>query len=351
MGLGEKEILHNSYRLHTPRRAARIVESWFSAHQRPLAWRATYDPYHVWVSEVMAQQTRMEVVVGYFDRFIARFPSIAVLARAREDDVIAHWSGLGYYRRARMLREGAMDVMRRFGGRLPRSVDELMTIAGIGRYTAGAIASIAFDERAPIVDGNVARVLARLRGSEDDPWVHARAFVKACRSPRALNQGLMEIGALICTPRNARCGECPLGTMCVARATDRVEELPAKKRNGATRQLRVALYLITARRGRVLMRREKGPLMNALFHLPHGDTSLLAGKPLRVRQPKPIGTFRHTITTRRIEFEVFEARRGGGNLAGDYSWIDPRDLSLVPHPSYVAKALRLAGNRRAESAL
>ena len=140
------------------------MESWFASHQRPLAWRATYDPYHVWVSEVMAQQTRIDVVIAYFDRFIARFPSIDSLARAAEDDVVAHWSGLGYYRRARMLREGAIDVMSRFGGSLPRAVDELTSIAGIGRYTAGAIASIAFGERAPIVDGNITRVIARLYG-------------------------------------------------------------------------------------------------------------------------------------------------------------------------------------------
>ena len=283
------------------------MESWFASHQRPLAWRATYDPYHVWVSEVMAQQTRIDVVIAYFNRFIARFPTIASLASASEDDVVAHWSGLGYYRRARMLREGAIDVMERFGGALPRHVDELMTIAGIGRYTAGAIASIAFGERAPIVDGNVTRVLARLFGISSggqapspvrsarnggqarrlsstgkELWQMAEVLVKACASPRELNQGLMEIGALICTPRNARCGECPLRRACVAFATDRVEELPAKKVAGATREMRVRLYLITDRDGRILMRRESGRLMNALFHLPHGDTSLLSGKPLKV---------------------------------------------------------------------
>ena len=319
------------------------MESWFAKHQRSLAWRATYDPYHVWVSEVMAQQTRMEVVVAYFDRFIARFPSIASLAKATEDDVVTLWSGLGYYRRARMLHEGAIDVMKRFGGSLPRSVEELMSIPGVGRYTAGAIASIAFDERAPIVDGNVARVLARLYG-EEDPWRHAERLVNACKSPRHFNQGLMEIGALICTPRNARCGECPLRSKCVARATDRVEELPAKKNKAATREMHVDLYLFTDRKGRILMRRERGRLMNALFHLPHGDISLLTGKPLKVRNAKSIGTYRHTITTRRITFEVFVAQWGGGALAAAYSWIDPSDLKSIPHPSYVAKALRLARN-------
>jgi A/G-specific adenine glycosylase len=291
----------------------------------------------------MAQQTRLDIVAAYFDRFIARFPTIASLAAADEDDVVAHWSGLGYYRRARMLRAGAIDVMTRFGGSLPRDVDELMTIAGIGRYTAGAIASIAFERRAPIVDGNITRILARLYG-DDDPWPHAEALVKACRSPRDFNQGLMEIGALICTPRKPDCSACPLRRDCFAYKNDCIDELPARKSIAST-AMRVALYLITDRDGRILMRRESGRLMNALFHLPHGDTSLLSGKPLKVRGAKSIGTFRHTITTRRIEFEVFEcgAAAPGG---ADYSWIHPADLPRVPHPSYVTKALRLAGRER-----
>jgi A/G-specific adenine glycosylase len=291
----------------------------------------------------MAQQTRLDVVAAYFERFIARFPTIASLAAAGEDDVVAHWSGLGYYRRARMLRAGAIDVMTRFGGSLPHEVDELLTIAGIGRYTGGAISSIAFGRRAPIVDGNIRRIVARLYGDED-PWSHAEELVKACRSPRDFNQGLMEIGALICTPRKPDCAACPLRHDCFAYKNDRIDELPERKSIAST-AMRVALYLITDRDGRILMRRESGRLMNALFHLPHGDTSLLTGKPLKVRGAKLIGTFRHTITTRRIEFEVFQcgATAPGG---ADYSWIDPADLSRVPHPSYVTKALRLAGSER-----
>jgi A/G-specific adenine glycosylase len=289
----------------------------------------------------MAQQTRIDVVAAYFDRFIARFPTMLSLAHAAEDDVVAHWSGLGYYRRARMLHQGARDVIRRFGGSLPRTAGELTTIGGIGRYTAGAIASIAFDERAPIVDGNVARVLARLHG-EEDPWRHAAQLVNACTSPRFLNQGLMEIGALICTPRKPTCGACPLRATCIAHATNRIDELPAKKSNGATREMRVTLFVVRNRDGEILMRREHGRLMTALFHLPHGDTSLLSGEPFKMRGAKSIGTFRHTITNRRIEFEV---RVGfGSTLRQDYKWVDPDDLSSIPHPSYVAKALRLARN-------
>lgn len=289
----------------------------------------------------MLQQTRMEVVLPYFERFLTRFPSVAALASSTEDDVTAAWSGLGYYRRARMLRAGAIAVMERFGGVIPSTVDELLTIPGIGRYTAGAIASIAFDARAPIVDGNVARVVARLFGDDDDAWTKSESLVRACKSPRALNQGLMELGALICTPRNPSCLVCPLREECVALKTGRVDELPRAKAKPATRELRIALYLIRDRRGRVLMRRESGPLMSDLWHLPHGDTSLLTGLPLAATARELLGTFRHTVTTRKIEFTLYAAdvRIRAGR---EYQWIDPDAMSDVPHPSYVKKALALA---------
>ena len=289
----------------------------------------------------MAQQTRMEVVLGYFARFIERFPDIGTLAAASVDEVTAAWSGLGYYRRARMLRDGAIDVVSRFGGELPRDVGELMSIRGIGRYTAGAIASIAFDRRAPIVDGNVARVLARAEGVED-PWRHAEALVNVCGSPRMMNQALMELGAIICTPRNAKCMECPLRRDCVAFATDRIHELPARRESPAARRLRIPLYLVTDARGRILMRRERGPLLTAMLHLPHGNTALFDDTPLTVTAPRSIGSFQHTITTRRITFEVFAAR---ARRERGYEWVNPAELRDFPHPSYVTKALKLASNQ------
>jgi A/G-specific adenine glycosylase len=318
-------------------RIARLIERWFSRHQRPLPWRGAYDPYPVWVSEVMLQQTRMEVVLPYFARFLERFPDLASLARATDDEVTTAWSGLGYYRRAKMLRAGAAAVMQTFGGVIPSSVDELLTIPGIGRYTAGAIASIAFDRRAPIVDGNVARVLSRLFALETDAWPLAEALVRASQSPRALNQGLMELGALVCRPRNPTCLVCPVHDACVARATGRIDELPPPKPKKATRELTIPLYLVRDRRGRVLMRRASGTLMDAMYHLPHGDTSLLEGEPFAAESRELMGTFRHTVTTRKIEFVVYRAhspRRPRG-----YEWI--ANVDEVPHPSYVRKALAL----------
>jgi A/G-specific adenine glycosylase len=320
------------------------IERWFRRHQRPLPWRRTYDPYHVWVSEVMAQQTRMEVVVPYFERFTATFPAVETLAAATLDEVTAAWSGLGYYRRARMLRDGAIDVCQRFGGTLPSDVETLLTIPGIGPYTAGAIASIAFDRRAAIVDGNVARVVARIfaidaaLGSpalQREAWKRAEELVAAGKSPRMLNQGLMELGAMVCTPRNPSCLVCPIASHCATRS----DALPQPKAPQATRELHIPLYLVLDRRGRVLMRREPGKLMTAMFHLPHGNAALFDGKPLAVSGATVVGTFRHTVTNRRITFELFRAR--ARRVAG-YEWIDPATLATVPHPSYVRKALELA---------
>ncbi|HEX6086819.1 MAG TPA: A/G-specific adenine glycosylase [Thermoanaerobaculia bacterium] len=335
------------------------MERWFARHQRPLPWRDTYEPYRVWVSEVMLQQTRMEVVLPYFERFLARFPDLPALARATDDEVMAAWSGLGYYRRARMLRDGAFDVLSRFDGVIPSDVDALMSITGIGRYTAGAIASIAFDRRAPIVDGNVARVLSRIFAVEDrqsclsgqagqaglpvlhrQTWALATALVEVARSPRALNQSLMELGALICKPRNPTCLICPVADSCVARITGRIDDFPPPKPKKETRELRIPLYLVRDRRGRVLMRRASGTLMDAMYHLPHGDTSLLDGAPPLAATPGALlGTFRHTVTTRKIEFLLYEAEVQGRTKG--FEWIDIEKMHEIPHPSYVRKALKL----------
>ena len=318
-------------------RTTRLLERWFSRHQRPLPWRSGYDPYRVWVSEVMLQQTRMEVVLPFFARFMQRFPDLASLAKATDDDVTTAWSGLGYYRRAKMLRAGAVAVVERFDGVIPADVEKLLTIPGIGRYTAGAIASIAFEQRAPIVDGNVARVLSRLFAHAGDAWPLAERMVHASQSPRALNQSLMELGALICKPRNPTCLVCPVHDECVARATGRIDELPPAKPKKVTRELTIPLYLIRDRRGRVLMRRASGTLMDAMYHLPHGDTSLLAGEPFTTDNRELLGTFRHTVTTRKIEFVVYAAR--APRKPAGYEWI--ADVSAVPHPSYVRKAMAL----------
>ena len=208
--------------------------------------------------------------------------------------------------------------------------------------------------KAPIVDGNVARILARLFAIEAplkspglmrEAWIHAEELVKTSRNPRDFNQGLMELGALICKPARPRCDECPLTKECLAFQQNRVAEFPRKAATEETRAMRIVLYVIRNDEGHVLMRRERGRLMNAMFHLPHGDTTLLDGAPLPVRNATHTGTFRHTVTNRRIEFDVFEAALTTIADSDDYAWIDPASMSRVPHPSYVKKALRIAAQK------
>lgn len=301
----------------------------------------------------MLQQTRMEVALRYFDRFLQRFPTVKALAAASEDDVLTAWSGLGYYRRARMLRQGACDVMARFGGRIPDGVAELSTIAGVGRYTAGAIASIAFGRHAPIVDGNIARITARLAGI-DHPvgspglmraaWTESQRLVEACSAPREFNQGLMEIGALICTPRTPDCEHCPLTSCCEAFHTGRTDSLPSQKARAEVRHMSIPLYLVFDDRGRILMQRASGALMTSMFHLPHGSSDLIEGSALKVEEGRLLGVFMHTITNRHIEFRVMAASLSSSvRDSGEMQWVAPAAVGTLPHPSYVTKALRLAG--------
>ncbi len=219
------------------RAIAGALVRWFRRGHRDLPWRRTRDPYAVWVSEIMLQQTRVEVVVPYYERFLARFPAVDTLATAPLDEVLAQWAGLGYYRRARQLHAAAGSIVRDHAGRLPEPEDALRGLPGIGRYTAGAIRSIAFGLPAPIVDGNVARVLSRLFALAGGPgeaawekrlWGLATALVPAA-DPSAFNQGLMELGATVCTPRAPRCDACPLARFCQARGHGRPEAYPPPK--------------------------------------------------------------------------------------------------------------------------
>jgi A/G-specific adenine glycosylase len=222
-------------------RLRRELLAWFAEHRRELPWRGTPTPYQVWVSEVMLQQTRVETVKAYYERWMRRFPDIETLARADEGEVLGLWQGLGYYARGRRLLEGARWLVRERAGELPASTEELLEVPGIGPYSAGAIASIAHQKRAPLVDGNVVRVLTRLLGKGGDParaplqaelWAHAAELVPAER-PGDFNQALMELGALVCTPKSPRCFACPWQGSCVAFAageTSRYPEKPAAKK-------------------------------------------------------------------------------------------------------------------------
>ena len=258
-----------------PARIAPLLLVWYDRHARTLPWRGIHDPYRTWVSETMLQQTRVETVIGYYARFLHRFPTVAELAAAPEDDVLKMWEGLGYYSRARNLHKGAKQVVTEYGGVIPASVEELRKISGIGPYTAGAIASIAFDQPVPAVDGNVIRVVSRLRGIRENVGVpsvrralegEAAALVPADR-PGDFNQAVMDLGATICTPGTPACEKCPLQAECDAYAAGDAEDLPVLPRKNPPKVLDYTICLIFSG-DRVLMRQRTEAMLRGLWVFP-----------------------------------------------------------------------------------
>jgi A/G-specific adenine glycosylase len=256
---------------------------WFQGNARDLPWRRKPTPYRVWVSEVMLQQTRVEVVRDYFMRFMKRFPTVRRLAAADVEEVLEAWSGLGYYRRARMLHAAARQIVQKHGGRFPSQRDQVLALPGVGRYTAGAILSIAFSEPQPIVDGNVERVLARLTASDVSDkaaWGLAATHVEEGTAeglrPPELNQAVMELGATVCTPASPRCGQCPVQSHCRAFDTGMVDQYPRRKASATPRHRRYLFAALYDNRGRILLVRrttnEGGSLLpGGLWELPHRD--------------------------------------------------------------------------------
>jgi len=252
---------------------------WYRANRRDLPWRRTRDPYAIWISETMLQQTRVETVIPYYERFLERFPTVEALADAEPDELMQLWAGLGYYSRARNLHAAAKTVAGEHGGRLPDDVDGLRTLKGVGPYTAGAIASIAFDRPRAVVDGNVMRVLTRVLDCRDDVgepatrrrlWEVAEELARG-PAPGDLNQGIMELGALVCTPRTPSCVACPVRAHCGAHAAGDPEAFPVKARREKPRRVE-AVCGHFVRRGRLLVvRRPPEGLLGGLWELPGND--------------------------------------------------------------------------------
>lgn len=258
-------------------RFARDLAGWFRRHARKLTWRQTRDPYAIWVSEVMLQQTRVETVERYFAPFIARFPDVESLARADVDEVLGMWSGLGYYRRARLLHKGAQYLVNQGQSGLPGQVKSLREIPGIGPYTAGAIASIAFDQPAPLVDGNVARVSSRVRALREPKeqganakghWSWVQSVLEQGR-PRELAQAVMELGAVVCTPKNPDCEHCPVSWACESKAQGLQTQIPAPKTKAKVHPQELIALALLDRRGRILFeQRPMDSLLAGLWCLP-----------------------------------------------------------------------------------
>jgi A/G-specific adenine glycosylase len=318
---------------------------WFRADARELPWRESIrDPYRTLVSEIMLQQTQVERVVPFFDRFVARFPDLATLAAAPEGEVLAMWSGLGYYRRARLLHRLASVVVEEHGGTLPESVSGLKALPGIGPYTASAVASLVHGVAAPVLDGNVRRVGARrlsisgdVRGRSASAviWQWVRDLM-AEEEPGCVNEALMELGARVCVPKNPRCGICPLSGSCVARKEGTTELLPKPKNRRAVEYVEWVVACCVTDEGKWLLRRvESGPILRDLWLPPFAElepgsdvVSQAAALTEHARGEGRVGTqLRHSITYRRIDvLPVFFRAVDRPLSAATWQFEDPRRL-------------------------
>ncbi len=332
-------------------RLRRRLLAWYADHARDLPWRRSRDPYRVWVSEIMLQQTQVATVRDYFKRFVATFPDVHALAAADEQQVLRLWEGLGYYRRARQLHAAAKQVVAEHEGRFPPQVEALRNLPGIGRYTAGAIASIAFDQRAPILEANTIRLLSRLIAYRDDPlkaagqrvlWQTAEEILPQKEVAR-FNQALMELGSLVCTPVDPSCDACPLADVCRAYRAELQHKIPRPKAKQQYTDLREAAVVIR-RNGKVLMREcGVGERWEGLWDFPRfafdAEGPLFAKQEIveKLRQQTGVTcapelllkTIKHGVTRYRITLDCYTARYVSGRIQ-NARWIAESEFADLP---------------------
>ncbi|MCP5297892.1 MAG: A/G-specific adenine glycosylase [Zoogloeaceae bacterium] len=327
--------------------AYRVIAWQQQAGRHDLPWQQRgrkVDPYRVWLSEIMLQQTQVATVIPYYQRFLARFPDLARLAAAPSEEVMALWSGLGYYARARNLQRAAQLIVAQWGGRFPRNADDIQTLPGIGRSTAAAIAVFAFGARAAILDGNVKRVLARTFGIEGFPgdkavenrlWALAETLLPE-RGIKAYTQGLMDLGATLCTRSRPRCGACPLAAQCVALRENRIAELPSPRARRAVPQRAVTLLVLRCR-GRVLLeRRPPKGIWGGLLSLPE----LAADQPARrYAGATQLPVVRHAFTHFRLDITPLLCKVSRCNTPEGGIWLNLKALDEAPLPAPVRKIL------------
>jgi len=357
---------------HWKRQFRRRLLRWYAHHQRDLPWRKSKNPYRVWLSEVMLQQTQVETVKPYFLRFLKAFPTVHRLAEANEQEVLRLWEGLGYYRRARQLHAAAGQVVAEHGGRFPDDVATLQTLPGIGRYTAGAIASIAFDRRAPILEANTIRLFARLLAYRDDPmkaagqrllW-HTAEQVLPRKQIAPFNQALMELGSLVCKPANPRCDECPVASLCATNELGLQEStIPMSGRKikfTDVSEAAVVVRKVVRKKEKVLLRQcAEGERWAGLWDFPRFEIE--SEGPLFVRDEliakvqqqtgieiEPGGllkTIKHGVTRYRITLDCYEAAFASGRVSSTKAepvrWIPMRELVDLPLSSTGRKIARL----------
>ncbi|MEM1177656.1 MAG: A/G-specific adenine glycosylase [Acidobacteriota bacterium] len=339
---------------------ATLLLRWYRRHRRDLPWRRTRDPYAIWISEIMLQQTQVAKVVPYFERFMERFPTVDALAAAPIDDVLAVWTGLGYYRRARFLHRAA-TVLLDEGRGMPKSAEELQKLPGIGAYTAAAVASIAFGESVPVMDGNVERVICRLLALAEDPKrsvIRRQLVAEAAKllddgAPGDSNQALMELGATICRPRSPKCLLCPLSEACLGRQEPENYPRPKKKRAIEEVKLDIALVRRPGTNGTSTLffrRPENAELMAGLWELPTVE-AMPGRSPASVlgrryggewRLGEEVARVAHGITYRSIIAVVYAAEveaRGGVASGPEAAWVDRGTIDQYAMSSLVAKVL------------
>ena len=344
----------------------RRLLKWYAKHQRDLPWRKSKNPYRVWVSEVMLQQTQVATVRDYFRRFIKEFPTVKKLAAADEEQVLRLWEGLGYYRRARQLHAAAQQIVAEHGGRFPADVETLQTLPGIGRYTAGAIVSIAFDRRAPILEANTIRLLARLLAYRDDPtksagqrllWQTAEELLPR-QDVSQFNQALMELGSLVCTPKNPNCTECPVREHCAAHEAGLENEIPVATARHKFVDIREAAVVVR-KQSKILLRKcGEDERWAGLWDFPRfaveGQGPLFARDELaekvheqsgiEIRPATHLKTIKHGVTRYRITLDCYTAQYASGRLhrnGSELRWTSQRELSELPLSSTGRKIAEL----------
>jgi A/G-specific adenine glycosylase len=337
---------------------------WFRENFRELPWRKDRNPYRIWIAEVMLQQTRIAAVIPYYERFLKRFPRISELARAKESEVLRLWSGLGYYSRARYLHQAAQQMVAQHGGRFPHTPEEALALPGIGRYTAAAILSIAYETPLAAVDGNVSRVLARLLAIEGDPREpqqrrmieEAAAALMDRRSPGDWNQAVMELGETICTPLAPQCIQCPVEKWCRARALGRIHEIPAKRVQRQKVRVELAAAVLLDAEGRTALVHEAGKhdevIFSRMWQFPcaevEGDAAedlrfhLAEAYGIRNRELTPLETARHAVTYREITLRPFLCRMESLPADGRMRIVTLEGLGRLPVSSATRKIAHAA---------
>lgn len=329
----------------------RKLLAWFDAHHRDLPWRKSKTPYRIWVSEIMLQQTQVATVIGYYRRFLKRFPTVAKLAAAEQSEVLKLWEGLGYYRRARQLHTAAQIIVAEHGGKFPKEFESVLALPGIGRYTAGAILSIALDQKLPILEGNTIRLFSRLMLMDADTttsnnqkrlWSFSEGLLPNKRAGD-FNQALMELGSEICKPRNPLCSDCPIKLHCPTRAENRQREIPRPKKPPKYEEINEAV-LIVQRDGKILMRQcQPDERWAGLWDFPRfsvtsrqaehqlaGDLQLATG--LKTELVNTEQQIKHAVTRFKITLDCFQATKVSLRLRKTeaFEWRQINDLSDLP---------------------